>query len=176
MRSYHRDWGRRRTARRIILDPHRVAQAGILSIVPMEQAGESGMLARTVLWALLWFFPFSAMAQDCADPTDQVTMNACAQASFQRSDAELNSTYKKIMTLLADDPDAKAALVDAQRAWISFRDADCAFSASGVAGGSAYAMIYTNCLDGTTQQRLGDLDYYLNCQEGDLSCPVPSGN
>ncbi len=133
------------------------------------------MLHKFLMGSVMVVVPVFAMAQDCADPADQATMNACAEAAFEASDAELNSQYKKIVRLLADDPDAKAALVDAQRAWITFRDADCAFAASGVAGGSAYPMIYANCLDGTTQQRIGDLDYYLNCQEGDLSCPVPAG-
>jgi uncharacterized protein YecT (DUF1311 family) len=132
------------------------------------------MLHRLLIGVVMAILPFCSFAQDCANPTDQATMNACAEAAFQETDAELNQTYQRIVALLADDPDTKAALRDAQRAWITFRDADCAFSASGVAGGSAYPMIYANCLDGATQQRLGDLDYYLNCQEGDLSCPVPS--
>ncbi|MCV9961227.1 lysozyme inhibitor LprI family protein [Pararhizobium sp. BT-229] len=112
-------------------------------------------------------------ADDCANASDQATMNICAGDSFKKSDKQLNELYKQIEARLKDDADTTKLLVSAQKAWISFRDAECTFSASGVAQGTAYPMIYAMCLDGLTQSRVKDLQTYLSCEEGDLSCPVP---
>lgn len=113
-------------------------------------------------------------AEDCANASDQATMNICAGDSFKKSDKQLNDLYKQIETRLKDDADTTKLLVSAQRSWVAFRDAECAFSASTVTGGTAYPMIYAMCLDGLTQARVKDLGGYLNCEEGDMSCPVPA--
>ena len=54
-----------------------------------------------------------------------------------------------------------------------FRDAECGFAASGVAGGSAEPMVTAQCLARLTQSRNADFKAYLACPEGDLSCPLP---
>ncbi|MGH6809784.1 MAG: lysozyme inhibitor LprI family protein [Ensifer adhaerens] len=118
----------------------------------------------------------AAWADDCADASDQATMNECADKAFKASDTELNALYKQIEARLKDDQDKTKLLVSAQKAWIAFRDAECNFSAAGVAGGSVYPMIVLQCRDGLTQNRVKDFKNYLSCEEGDLSCPVPSAN
>jgi hypothetical protein len=37
-------------------------------------------------------------------------------------------------------------------------------------------MIELLCRDGLTQNRIKDFQGYLNCEEGDMSCPVPAAN
>lgn len=118
----------------------------------------------------------AAWADDCDNASDQATMNECAGKSFKASDTELNTLYKQIEARLKDDQDKAKLLVAAQKAWIAFRDAECDFSAAGVAGGSVYPMIVLQCRDGLTQNRVKDFKTYLSCEEGDLSCPVPSAN
>jgi uncharacterized protein YecT (DUF1311 family) len=113
-------------------------------------------------------------ADDCDNASDQTTMDVCASEAFKKSDKQLNDLYKQIGTRLKDDAGKTKLLVTAQRAWVTFRDAECAFSASGVTGASVYPMIHSMCLDGLTQTRTKDLQTYLACEEGDLSCPVPS--
>ncbi len=112
-------------------------------------------------------------ADDCNNAADQRTMDECAGQSFKKSDAELNAVYKQILQRLKDRADARALLTAAQRAWLTLRDAECKFSSSGVEGGSVYPMIYAMCLDGATKQRTAALKAYLDCKEGDTSCPVP---
>jgi uncharacterized protein YecT (DUF1311 family) len=133
-------------------------------------------MRHTIFASLLVLLPASpaALAADCANATDQATMNECADAGFKKSDAELNALYKKIEQRLKDNGEAKKMLVAVQRAWVSFRDAECNFSASAVAGGSMYPMTYAACLDGLTQKRVRDFEAYLKCEEGDTSCPVPA--
>ncbi|MGF6176895.1 lysozyme inhibitor LprI family protein [Ensifer sp. 4252] len=119
----------------------------------------------------------SALAdQNCGDLTNQTDMNICAGKAYEKSDAELNSLYKQIETRLKDDADTTKLLVAAQRAWVAFRDAECNFSSSTVAGGSVYPFISSSCLDGMTQIRIENLKGYLKCTDGDLDCPVPAAN
>jgi uncharacterized protein YecT (DUF1311 family) len=117
----------------------------------------------------------AATAQPCTDRPSQGDMSRCAAAAYKRADAELNEAYRKILTRLVDDAEAKRRLVAAQRAWIAFRDAECAFATAPGADGSVYPYLLTTCLAGLTEARLGQLQVYLDCREGDLACPVPAG-
>jgi uncharacterized protein YecT (DUF1311 family) len=54
------------------------------------------------------------------------------KAHFQRVDADLNAVYERCLTLLS--PAGKAALRDAQRAWIEYRDANAPFGVEFIAG------------------------------------------
>ena len=120
----------------------------------------------------LLFTPF-AHALDCANASDQVTMNQCAAQEHKAADKELNALYQQISARLKSNPDSKKLLVGAQRGWIGFRDAECKFASSAVTGGSVYPLIYSNCVTELTRARVETLKNYLKCQEGDLSCPVP---
>jgi len=111
---------------------------------------------------------------DCDGQTSQAGMSECASRAYKKSDAELNKAYKTILGRLKDDKELTQRLVAAQRAWVAYRDAECAFSSSMAEGGSAYPMVQAMCLDQQTRARTEALHGYLKCKEGDLSCPVPS--
>lgn len=116
-------------------------------------------------------------ADECVDKaTAQVGMDCCAANAYRASDAELNRIYREIERRLSDDATTRRLLVATQRAWLTFRDAECAFAASGAEGGSAYPMVHNQCLDGLTRMRIDGLRHYLRYQEGDLGCPVPPAN
>lgn len=133
------------------------------------------MKTSLLMAALALATPTFALAQDnCGDLTNQTDMNICAGKAYEKSDAELNALYKQIRVRLKDDADTTKLLMSAQRAWIGFRDAECNFSSSKVTGGSAYPLISSTCLDSLTRSRIEDLKGYLKCDEGDMSCPVPS--
>ncbi|GAA4121844.1 lysozyme inhibitor LprI family protein [Aminobacter aganoensis] len=116
----------------------------------------------------------AAFAAEC-DRNDQTQagMNVCAASDYAASDAKLNAAYGDVMKRLSDNADARKLLLDSQRGWIAFRDAECKFASSGVEGGSIYPMIHAGCLQGLTDARVAQLGAYLKCEEGDLSCPVP---
>ncbi|MGE6786558.1 lysozyme inhibitor LprI family protein [Ensifer adhaerens] len=128
--------------------------------------GVTGVFATTGL----------ARADECADASDLATMNACAAKALKASDAELNALYKQIQGRLEDDEDTTKLLVAAQRAWIAYRNAECDFASSGVAGGSIEPMITLQCRDDRTKKRVADFKTYLSCEEGDLSCVLPPAN
>jgi uncharacterized protein YecT (DUF1311 family) len=134
--------------------------------------GDSPML-KPVIAAAILLAALPAMAQqDCPDDS-QAGLNQCAGDAYKKADAALNATYKQVMARLKDSEAAAKSLVAAQRAWIAYRDAQCDFMSSGVEGGSARPMIVAQCLEQLTTQRADDLKALLNCEEGDLSCPVP---
>ena len=65
----------------------------------------------------------------------QAAMNAQARAQFEKADGELNKTYEALLTKLPDAA-SKQKLKESQRAWLAFRDAEAAFAADQLRGGS----------------------------------------
>lgn len=123
--------------------------------------------------AVLCLLPLPALAaEDCSRLSTQQEMNICAARNLDVADAALNEAYRKIEARLGKDTAPLGQLRDAQRAWIAFRNAECAFAASGVEGGSIYPMIHADCLREATEARTAALQTYLDCAEGDLSCPL----
>ena len=113
-------------------------------------------------------------AENCGNLPRQAEMNACYGKALADEDRALNTTYREIGKRLAASKEATGRLLAAERAWIAYRDAECAFSASGSAGGSLYPMLIASCEAALTNRRNSDLRAYLQCTEGDLSCPVPA--
>jgi uncharacterized protein YecT (DUF1311 family) len=127
-----------------------------------------------LLMSIVWALPAVAVADDCENATVQRVMNECADLAFRRADGELNALFKEMRRQLKGDAGAEKPLIAAERAWIAFRDAECAFSASNSKGGSIYPMVYSGCLEKLTRTRIADLKGFLRCGEGDLSCPLPA--
>jgi uncharacterized protein YecT (DUF1311 family) len=111
-------------------------------------------------------------ALDCRQPLDQSTINQCAEQAYDRADQELNLKYKHILDTLRSDPQAAKLLKKAERAWIGFRDAECALETSAVAGGTMSGMVTANCLEKLTRRRLVDFEPYLDCRRGGVDCPT----
>lgn len=123
--------------------------------------------------ALLLAAGAQAQVLKCDQASTQTDMNLCADQAYRKSDADLNAAYKEVTERLKDSKAALTQLQTAQKAWLFFRDAECAFSSAGVTGGSAYPMVLSQCLDKLTQARTKELRAYLACEEGDTICPVP---
>lgn len=129
------------------------------------------VLALTLSAASL---PSQALAQDC-NPSDvsHTGVTICANANFRAADAKLSKAYADIIRRLAHDAEGKRLLQISQRNWIAFRDAECAFSTNKSKGETIYSMMKAYCLAALTGARTELFSAYLNCQEGDTSCPVP---
>lgn len=84
---------------------------------------------------LLFAFSSSQGAARCdRDSSNTYDINACSEADFQIAESRLNDTYKRVLAFLSKTPDegpsynpseARKPLVEAQRAWITFREKDC---------------------------------------------------
>lgn len=108
--------------------------------------------------------PAQAMTAECDGTGNQMELNACAAREYQKSDARLNQTYRKVTAHLRLHPQSKRdaeLLTIAQRAWLTFRDAQCAFVGDAYEGGSAQPMMMTTCLSEITLQRVKELETTL---------------
>jgi uncharacterized protein YecT (DUF1311 family) len=113
-------------------------------------------------------------AAACGPDASQSELDACAAAGFRAADRKLNGLYAAMKgRLKGGDAGTTRLLTLSQRAWVAWRDAECDFAASGVAGGSVYPTIRDQCLTELTAARIADFRHYLDCEEGDLSCPLP---
>jgi uncharacterized protein YecT (DUF1311 family) len=102
------------------------------------------MLKIVLVAIALLFGADIAVAADCTNPANQAEIAACAGAAADKADAGLNDAYGKLTGLLGMDE--QVLLVEAQRAWIAFRDGECAFRTKSYEGGSIYSTLVANCL------------------------------
>ena len=94
--------------------------------------------------------------QRCIDAAHtQLEMTTCAVDERVRADRELNQAYQALLPTL--EPERRELLRVAQRAWIAFRDAHCAFEESEFAGGSMAPMIESLCVARLTEERTREL-------------------
>jgi uncharacterized protein YecT (DUF1311 family) len=105
---------------------------------------------------------------NCKDPQTQMDMNLCAAEDYKKADAELNRQWPiTAARMRAQDkggyapkdgrPGYYQALLDAQRAWIRFRDLECRVEGYAMRGGSAEPLLVSNCLAAATRERTRQL-------------------
>jgi len=82
---------------------------------------------------------------------------ACISTEYKRVQGVLISAYRKLLATAGVD---KAKLTAAQSRWVSFRDADCAFSGSINAGGSLEAIDIGTCRVDLTTTRASELQTF----------------
>lgn len=97
---------------------------------------------------------------NCKNLQTQAETTNCAILYSQASNKKLNQIYQQLRASLKGSQREKL-LVDAQLAWLNFRDANCAFEKSPFEGGSIATTIYYGCIDEMTKQRANKLEKYL---------------
>ncbi|WP_291013537.1 lysozyme inhibitor LprI family protein [Hydrogenophaga sp.] len=98
----------------------------------------------------------------------QVDLNACVHQDFERATAANLEAYQTLLQGVSDPQ--RRLLRKAQTAWTRYREKACEFEKSGVEGGSVAPMIRSQCLARMTRERTAELQRFLDCEEGDLSC------
>jgi uncharacterized protein YecT (DUF1311 family) len=100
----------------------------------------------------LWFTALAlVLASTNLNAQSQSEMNREAAEEADAADKELNQVYKELMATLDDE--GKALLKASQRAWIAYRDAECAFAADEVRGGSMAPLLYSTQMTALTDER-----------------------
>jgi uncharacterized protein YecT (DUF1311 family) len=93
----------------------------------------------------------------------QIELNREAAADFEKADAQLNDIYKRVLASATSvDEERKQKLINAQRAWLLFRDAEAEFEADEVRGGTAYPMEHDGVLTNLTEERVKTLRQFLS--------------
>jgi uncharacterized protein YecT (DUF1311 family) len=85
----------------------------------------------------------------------QTDINECSTQRYKAADALLNRTYREVIANLNAKQQEK--LKDAQRTWISFRDANCESQALDYVKGSLYSSVYNDCLTHVSHIRIEEL-------------------
>ncbi len=91
----------------------------------------------------------------------QAQMTACSAAGVSKSDEALNAAYQRLLAQLPDGQSRKD-LRKAEKAWLGFRDAACAFEGDSVEGGSLQPMIVSQCISALTRERTHGLQTELS--------------
>ena len=131
-------------------------------------------MKRTLIAAAALLASGAAWADDCSNANTQTEMNQCAAAQYQAADKKLNETWQQALKRASGQQ--LELLKNAQQAWISLRDADCAFLASGAEGGSMQPMLISQCMTDKSVEREAFLASLLQCEDGDQNCPLPPAN
>jgi uncharacterized protein YecT (DUF1311 family) len=113
-------------------------------------------------------FVAPAHAEDCSNAQTQADMNQCAGRNYKAADRILNLVYQQVLAKAREsdrngsggDYSYETALRNAQRAWIAYRDADCAPPPRELAG-TISAMEQADCLTQKTIQRTKELNERL---------------
>jgi uncharacterized protein YecT (DUF1311 family) len=111
----------------------------------------------------------SKAADPCTTQANTIEINQCLSNQLQARDRSLNAAYKALLQRLDEsDPSdgvdyqqARRLLVEAQRAWLSFRDNDCRGRVVLYARGSVRWEIYTECLIAHTERRTNELKGWM---------------
>jgi uncharacterized protein YecT (DUF1311 family) len=113
-------------------------------------------MKQYVIGLVLLIAALVALPTSHANAQSQAEMNRQAAKDFEKVDAELNRTYAALMAKVPD-AEGKRKLKESQRAWIAFRDAEAAFAADQVRGGSAAPVLRSTSMTQTTEQRIVQL-------------------
>lgn len=99
-----------------------------------------------------------AAEESCVARSGGVTtaLHACYAASGKRADIRLNAAYRRAAAGL--EPPVRARLVAAQRAWLAFRNFDCAVVTAREAGGSDAPLLGDQCVTRRAIVRTAELD------------------
>ena len=109
---------------------------------------------------------------NCDDPIAQQEMNWCAAEEYRAADAELNRQWAKTSARMKErdagwddsvamDWDKRPgwfdSLLEAQRAWIAYRDAHCRLDGYEARGGSLEPLLVSTCKTALTKERTEQL-------------------
>jgi uncharacterized protein YecT (DUF1311 family) len=117
--------------------------------------------------------PQAAATQPCSEAKTQTEINECFAKLYEQTDAQLNTTYNKIVASMKSsfvdaqrqnatpqithDQAAMDKLLAAQRAWLTYRDLHCDSVKFQYEGGSLSPTAWSQCMAETTQQRIASL-------------------
>ncbi|MGP3590076.1 lysozyme inhibitor LprI family protein [Vagococcus sp. WN89Y] len=128
-------------------------------------------MKRCILALTALLLSGAALADECDSASTQAELNVCTAGQYQAADKKLNQTWQDAIKRAT--PEQATLLKKAQQTWVNLRDSDCEFVASGVQGGSIQPMVHNQCLADKTIEREAWLASLLQCEEGDVSCPLP---
>lgn len=128
---------------------------------------KTNSLVSGSLFLVAFMVTFPAHALDCKNATNTLDMNECAAVEQKAVESRLNGVYQRVMKEL-DKPgedlekysEVRKKLLEAQRAWIRFRQADCDAMYAHYSGGSMRNLVYLDCMRSRAEKRIKELEEY----------------
>ena len=116
--------------------------------------------------------PLATSAQPenpCQTQRNTLEINECARITLAEKDKALNAAYQKLLkSLVADDKAdttdyvaVRRQLLEAQRAWITYRDNDCRAKYTLHETGTIRGAVFLSCLIERTEQRTRELGRWV---------------
>jgi uncharacterized protein YecT (DUF1311 family) len=90
----------------------------------------------------------------CGEKTSTLEVVECVQAKTNASDQRLNAAYKALQARI--EANQRRPLLAAQRLWVQYRDANCAFY--GTRDGSIRQVQGAECIRSMTEDRAHELE------------------
>ena len=123
--------------------------------------------ACVIILTVSAFLGGNAHALNCEKAITTPELNECASISQKKAEAKLNNVYQRVLKSLnqKDDSlesysDMRKTLIAAQRAWITFRKADCDAIFQKHASGTIRTVMYIGCMQNHAERRIQDLENY----------------
>jgi uncharacterized protein YecT (DUF1311 family) len=106
------------------------------------------------------FYPANTYAEGCIQTaTSTPDMVLCAEADLGRIDGDLQTIFSGLHRYL--DPTGKKKLMDAEAAWLQYRDSQCDFETDTETNGEMKQLFATSCKVKLTQDRVKAMyDHY----------------
>lgn len=111
-------------------------------------------MKKPLTFIIASLFSLSSMSQT------QQEMNNTAFKEYKKEDEEMAKMYKKVMST-RNTKESKNLLLEAQRAWIKYKEAHCKSVADIYEGGSMAPLVYYSCLTELTIERKARLKSIL---------------
>ena len=92
--------------------------------------------------------------------------------SYEASKEQLATLYATLKTLLQNTPIHRKQLINTQRSWRAFRDAECEFVTTDDEQNNEHIDSYRQCAEDMTLARIRALQHYLHCAETGTDCTV----
>lgn len=108
--------------------------------------------------------PRSALSQswECGERSNlpQQGMNHCAWQDYRQADRVLNKAWQTLRKNSAQESGRPDLPLEAQRAWLTFRDKQCEAEGSKFEGGSLQPFIISTCLTRLTYNRVDEIQRF----------------
>lgn len=117
--------------------------------------------------------PKTDTERPCESAKNQSELNQCFGEQFKKADTRLNVIYRQVLGFMQDNLDdaqrranaedvkfydeSANKLKAAEKAWIQYRDLHCDAARHEVAAGSMGPMVWAECMDSTTEDRIEEL-------------------
>ena len=97
----------------------------------------------------------NAPGVSCNRPSSTAEEAECFARASDAADKELNDVYAQVQSVLR--PDERSDLVEAQRAWLKYRDLTCTAEYKLYGGGTGGPVTRMACLEAITRERVATL-------------------